>query len=268
MLRDITIGQYYNTASKVHSLDPRVKIISLLVLMIAVFSVKTPMGYALLVLFTVAVIFLSKVPMGYILKGMKPVWFLIGFTAVVNLFFGSGQTVIFEWGFLSVTKEATILAATMMIRVVLLVTLSNLLTLTTSPMVISTGIERLLKPLDKLHFPSHEVAMMMSIALRFIPTLSFEAEKIMKAQASRGNDFESGSIGEKIKGMVPLFVPLFVSSFKRADDLAMAMECRCYNGGKNRTSFRQLKYKRCDIIAYAVVILLSLVLVMCRIFGV
>ncbi len=268
MLRDITIGQYYNTVSFVHSLDPRAKILSLLVLMIAIFSVKTPMEYTLLVIFTVAVIVLSKVPIGYILKGMKPVWFLIGFTACVNLFFGSGQTVIFTWGFLSITKEAVQLAVTMMIRVVLLVTLSNLLTLTTSPMVISTGIEKLLAPLEKLHFPSHEVAMMMSIALRFIPTLSYEAEKIMKAQASRGNDFESGSLAEKIKGMIPLFVPLFVSAFRRADDLAMAMECRCYNGGKNRTSFKILKYKSCDALAYATVSVLIIALVVCRIFGV
>ncbi len=250
MLRDITIGQYYNTKSFIHSLDPRCKLIALLVMMIMIFVVKSPLEYALVICMTVLFVLLSRVRVSYILKGMKPVWLLVAFTAIINLFMGGGETVIAQWGVVKITQEAVNLAIRMMLRVVLLVTVSTLLTLTTSPMALTAGIEKLLKPLEKMKFPSHEVAMMMSIALRFIPTLSEEAEKIMKAQASRGNDFETGSIVKKAKGMIPLFVPLFVSAFRRADDLAMAMECRCYHGGADRTSFKLLKYKKGDCIAF------------------
>ncbi len=267
MLRDITIGQYYNTKSPIHSLDPRTKIISLIVMMVVIFMVKSAFEYALITIFTLALIFLSRVPLGFILRGMKPVWLLVVFTALINLFLGGGETVLLQYGVIKITKEAANLAVSMMVRVVLLVTMSNLLTLTTSPMIIATGIEKLLKPLEKIKFPSHEVAMMMSIALRFIPTLADEAEKIMKAQASRGNDFESGGIIKKAKGMIPLFVPLFVSAFRRADELAMAMECRCYNGGKNRTSFKQLKYKKNDAAAYILVVLVVGAIFACRVFG-
>lgn len=267
MLRDITIGQYYNTKSPIHSLDVRVKIISLIVLMVAIFMVNSFFEYAVITAFILALIFLSRVPFGYILRGMKPVLFLIAFTAVINLFFGGGETVLFEYGVIKITKEAVILALSMMMRVMLLVTMSNLLTLTSSPMIIAKGIEKLLKPLEKIKFPSHEVAMMMSIALRFIPTLTDEAEKIMKAQASRGNDLESGGIVKKAKGMIPLFVPLFVSAFRRADELAMAMECRCYNGGKNRTSFNNLRYKKIDVAAYIIVVLVVCITFADRVFG-
>lgn len=268
MLRDITIGQFYNTKSLIHSLDPRTKITALLILTIEIFTLQGAAQYALMTLFAVTLIFLSRVPVAFILKGMKPVWLIIAFTALINLFFGNGETVLVQWGFLCITKEALTMSVKMAMRVILLVNVSNLLTLTTSPMVISTGIEKLLKPLEIIKFPSHEIAMMMSIALRFIPTLSYEAEKIMKAQASRGNDFESGNIAQKVKGMIPLFVPLFVSAFRRADDLAMAMECRCYNGGKNRTSFKILRYKKCDIISFVIIGIVTALLILCRIFGV
>ncbi|MBR5535351.1 MAG: energy-coupling factor transporter transmembrane protein EcfT [Clostridia bacterium] len=250
MLRDITIGQYYNTKSFIHSLDPRCKIISLAVMMVVIFMASSLAEYAVAITVTCLIIILSKVELSYILKGMKPVWLLVVFTALINVFMGGGERVIFSFFVLKVTEESVYLAVSMMLRVILLVTVSTLLTLTTSPTVLTTGIEKLLKPLEKVKFPSHEVAMMMSIALRFIPTLTEEADKIIKAQAARGNDIESGGMTKKIKGMIPLFVPLFVSAFRRADDLAMAMECRNYTGGVNRTSYKRLEYKKGDWIAY------------------
>lgn len=255
MIKNITIGQYYNTKSPIHSLDPRTKLISLMALMVTIFLLKSPVEYAFFVLFTAVCIFLSHVPLGYIVKGLKPVWLLIAVTAVINLFFGSGETVLWQWKFFVITREALALAVNMFARVVLLIVLSSLLTLTTSPMNLTTGIEKLLRPLEKVKFPSHEVAMMMSIALRFIPTLTNEADKIMKAQSARGNDFEGGGIVKKAQAMIPLFVPLFISAFRRADDLAMAMECRCYRGGKGRTSFKELRYTKYDIAAFIIVAL-------------
>ena len=267
MLRDITIGQFYNTKSLMHKLDPRTKLIGLFVIMVLIFSLNSIYGYAVAFLFTAMCILLSRVPLGYILKGMKPVWLIVLFTFVLNIFMGGGETVICKWWIFTIKKEALILAVSMMARVVLLVTVSTLLTLTTNPMSLTTGIEKLLKPLERVKFPSHEVAMMMSIALRFIPTLTDEAEKIMKAQASRGNDFESGSIVKKAKGMIPLFIPLFIGAFRRADDLAMAMECRCYNGGNNRTSFKKLEFKMCDFVAFFAIFVYAIVLVILNIWG-
>lgn len=267
MLRDITIGQYYNGKSFIHSLDPRCKLIGLMVMMFLIFVASSVVEYAFVTLITCMIIVLSKVPLGYILKGMKPVWLIVAFTAVINIFMGDGETIIFAWGFLEVTKEAIYMAFSMMLRVILLVTVSTLLTLTTSPMVLTSGIESLLKPLEKIKFPSHEVAMMMSIALRFIPTLTEEADKIMKAQAARGNDIESGNFMGKVKGMIPLFVPLFVSAFRRADDLAMAMECRCYNGGGNRTAFKRLEYKKGDAVAFVFMLCAVLFTVIYRTVG-
>lgn len=268
MLRDITIGQYYNTKSPVHSLDPRTKLILLLAVMVMIFALSTAGEYIFAVLLTIACVLLSKVPLSYIARGMKPVWLLVGFTALINMFMGGGETVIFEWSIFKITFESLMLAVEMMIRVVLLVIMSNLLSLTTSPMELTVGIEKLLKPLEKIKFPSHEIAMMMSIALRFIPTLTEEAEKIMKAQTARGNDFESGGIVKKAKGMIPLFVPLFISAFRRADDLAMAMECRCYRGGENRTSFKVLEYKKCDYAAFLLAAFVAGAFLICRIAGV
>lgn len=265
MLRDITIGQYYNAKSFVHGLDPRTKLIGLIVLMVVIFMVNTWVEYLFVTAVAIGCILASKVPFSYILKGMKPVWLIVAFTAIVNLFLGNGTNVIFQLGVLKITEESVTLCISMALRVVLLVCVSSLLTLTTSPMELTCGIEKLLKPLEKIKFPAHEVSMMMSIALRFIPTLTEEAEKIMKAQSARGNDFESGGIVKKAKGMIPLFVPLFVSAFRRADELAMAMECRCYNGSTNRTSFRVLKYKKQDVFAFAFLVLVVLFLVIYRV---
>lgn len=267
MLRDITIGQYYNGKSYVHSLDPRCKLIGLMVMMVLIFVAHSVVEYAFVTVLTGVIIALSRVPVAYILKGMKPVWLIVAFTAVINVFMGGGEEVIFAWGFLEVTREAVYMALGMMLRVILLVTVSTLLTLTTSPMVLTSGIESLLKPLERVKFPSHEVAMMMSIALRFIPTLTEEAEKIMKAQAARGNDIESGGFIGKIKGMIPLFVPLFVSAFRRADELAMAMECRCYTGGGSRTAFKRLEYKRGDAVAFVFMLVAVLFVVIYRMVG-
>lgn len=265
MLKDITIGQYYNTTSLIHALDPRTKVISLIVMMVLIFLLNSPVEYMVAIALTIIMVLLSKVPIGFILKGLKPIWLLITFTAIINLLLGSGEIVIFKWEFITITKEACFLAVSMMIRVVLLVVLSSLLTLTTPAMNLTTGIEKLLRPLEVIKFPSHEVAMMMSIALRFIPTLTNEAEKIMKAQSSRGNDFESGGIVKKAMAMVPLFVPLFISAFRRADELAMAMECRCYRGGKGRTSFKVLKYKTCDVVAFIFVCMITTTLILVRV---
>lgn len=267
MLRDITIGQYYNGKSFVHSLDARCKLISLAVMMVLIFVAKSAVEYVFTAAMVCVIIAASKVPVAYILKGMKPVWIIVAFTAVINVFMGSGEEVLFTIGFVSIKKEAVLAAIKMIFRVVMLVTVSTLLTLTTSPMVLTGGIERLLKPLSKIKFPSHEVAMMMSIALRFIPTLADEADKIMKAQAARGNDIESGGFIGKLKGMIPLFVPLFVSAFRRADDLAMAMECRCYTGGHNRTAFKKMEYTKKDAVAFLVMLAAVVVTVIYRMVG-
>lgn len=256
MLRDITIGQYYNISSPVHSLDPRTKIIALTALMVLIFMLNGFLEYALMAAIVVGVIILSRIPLSFVMKGMKPVWLLVVFTAIINLFMGGGENVLFQWSVFKISEESLSLAVSMMARIVLLVIMSSLLTYTTSPTALTGGIEKLLKPLEKVKFPSHEIAMMMSIALRFIPTLSEEADKIMKAQASRGNDFESGSLVKKAMAMVPLLVPLFISAFRRADELALAMECRCYRGGGNRTAFNVLKYSRKDAAAF---ILLGLI---------
>jgi energy-coupling factor transport system permease protein len=266
MLKDITIGQYYAAPSKIHSLDPRTKIIWLILYMVLVFSAKTPLEYLFIVLLTVFFVALSKVPFSFIVRGLKPVAFLVCFTAVINLFMTRGGDEIFSFGFLKVTENGLSLAVSMLLRIILLVVGSSLLTLTTSPTVLTGGLEKLMEPLSHLKFPSHEIAMMMSIALRFIPTLVDEAEKIMKAQISRGGEFESGNPIKKAKAMLPLLVPLFVSAFRRADELAMAMETRCYRGGVGRTSYKILKYKKCDVAAFLLGAISIAVIVLLRIF--
>ena len=267
MLKNFAIGQYYNTSSPLHSLDPRVKILSLMVFMVLVFLAQSVEEYVFLACLTVALVILSRVPFLYIIRGLKPVWVLLIFTFAINLFLGGGETVLWSWKILTVTKEAVVLSVSMMARVVILVVLSSILTLTTTAMDMTKGIELLLAPLTKIKFPSREIAMMTSIAMRFIPTLSSEAEKIMKAQAARGNDFESGGIIKKARAMLPLFVPLFISSFRRADELAMAMECRCYHTGE-RTSFKLIKYRKRDAVAYISVGMAVLCFVALRIAGV
>ena len=261
-LNNITLGQYYPADSVVHRMDPRVKILLLIAVIVAIFLAGNLLAFVPVIAFLVIVTKLSKVPVKMMLKGLKPLRLILILTFVLNLFFLQGETVLLDLGFAQIKKEALILAVHYSLRLVLLVLFSSILTLTTPPITLTDGLERLLSPLRVVRFPAHEMAMMMSIALRFIPTLMEEADKIMKAQTARGADFESGNLINRAKAMVPLLVPLFVSAFRRAGDLAMAMEARCYHGGEGRTRLRVLKCEKRDYIACAVVALLIAVVVL------
>ena len=252
MLRDITLGQYYRTESVIHSLDPRVKIVGTFSFIISLFLVKNFIGYVIAALFLCVCIKLSNVPPKFIFRGMRAIFFLLLITMAFNLFLTPGEPLVSFWK-IKITKEGIRLAIMMGVRLVFLITGSSLMTLTTTPNYLTDGLEDLLKPLKKIRVPVHEISMMMSIALRFIPILMEETDKIMKAQMARGADFESGSIMNRAKSLVPLLVPLFISAFRRANDLAMAMEARCYRGGEGRTKMKPLVYKRIDIIALAVI---------------
>ena len=262
MLNNITMGQYYPVDSKVHRLDPRIKLILTIVFIVAVFLAKTFAGYAVLLLFVYGVARLANVPFRMLLRGLKPLRLILILTFLLNLFFTTGETVWVEFWVIRITEEGFLQALFYALRLAFLVVGTSLLTLTTSPVSLSDGIEILLTPLKKIHFPAHELAMMMTIALRFIPTLLEETDKIMKAQMARGADFESGNLISRAKAMVPLLVPLFVSAFRRAGDLAMAMESRCYHGGEGRTRLRVLKLTRNDGIACAVVLLLLALIIL------
>ena len=262
MMKNITMGQYYPVDSWVHRLDPRTKILLTIAMIVAVFLVKSMVGYALILGFMYLVSKLSNIPFKMLVKGVKPLRFILILTFILNLFFNTGSTMLVEWGFIKISYEGLSTAIHYSLRLVFLVLGTSLMTLTTSPIALSDGIEMLLSPLKVIKFPAHELAMMMSIALRFIPTLMEEADKIMKAQMARGADFESGNLLARAKAMVPLLVPLFVSAFRRAGDLAMAMESRCYHGGENRTRLRVLKITKNDWLAAAgVAVLIALILV-------
>lgn len=250
MIRDITIGQYYPVPSAVHKLDPRTKILLTFAYIIALFLVDTFWGYLGVFIALGCAIKISKVPIKYMLKGLKSIIVILIFTVVLNVFFTAGEHLIFEWGFIKITWEGILFAIEMGTRLILLIIGSSLLTLTTSPIQLTDGIESLLMPFSKFHVPAHEIAMMMSISLRFIPILLEETDKIMKAQTARGADFESGNIMQRAKAMIPIMVPLFISAFRRAEDLAMAMEARCYKGGAGRTRMNQLSYQGSDFIAF------------------
>ena len=261
MLNNITMGQYYPVDSRVHRLDPRIKLILTIVFIVVVFMAKTFLGYALILGFVYMTSRLANVPFRMLLRGLKPLRLIIILTFLLNLFFTPGETVWVEFWVIRIAKEGFLQAAFYSLRLVFLVIGTSLLTLTTSPVSLSDGIELLLTPLKKIRFPAHELAMMMTIALRFIPTLLEETDKIMKAQMARGADFESGNLISRAKAMVPLLVPLFVSAFRRAGDLAMAMESRCYHGGEGRTRLRVLKITRNDWIACgAMAVLLALII--------
>ena len=249
MMKNITLGQYYPVDSWVHRLDPRVKILLTVAMIVAVFMVKSPVGYALVLGFVYLAARMAKIPFKMLVKGVKALRFILILTFLLNLFFNTGTTMLVEWGFIKISVEGLSQAVHYSLRLVFLVMGTSLMTLTTSPIALSDGMELLLSPLKVIRFPAHELAMMMSIALRFIPTLMEEADKIMKAQMARGADFESGNLIARAKAMVPLLVPLFVSAFRRAGDLAMAMESRCYHGGENRTRLRVLKITKNDFIA-------------------
>ena len=249
MMKNITLGQYYPVDSWVHRLDPRVKILLTVAMIVAVFMVKSLVGYALVLGFVYLAARMAKIPFKMLVKGVKALRFILILTFLLNLFFNTGTTMLVEWGFIKISVEGLSQAIHYSLRLVFLVMGTSLMTLTTSPIALSDGMELLLSPLKVIRFPAHELAMMMSIALRFIPTLMEEADKIMKAQMARGADFESGNLIARAKAMVPLLVPLFVSAFRRAGDLAMAMESRCYHGGENRTRLRVLKITKNDFIA-------------------
>ncbi len=248
MFKNLTIGQHYPVESPVHELDPRVKIIMTFVFIVSLFLIESFITYLVVGAFLALAIKISKVPIKFVIKGLRPILMIIIITFIINLLMTPGK-IIFRIGFLKVTEEGLRQAGFMAVRLTLLIMGTSLLTLTTSPIVLTDGIESLLSPFKRLGLPAHELAMMMTIALRFIPTLMEETEKIMKAQKSRGADFESGNIMSRAKNLVPLLVPLFISAFRRADELAMAMEARCYRGGENRTRMRQLKISKGDYIA-------------------
>lgn len=261
MIRDITIGQYFQGSSLVHRLDPRVKIIATLLFIVELFIVDNFGGFALAAVCLGVVIAISKVPLGYIVRGLKPIILILMFTFAMNMFMVDG-TVLWKWGFIKITYEGLRLAVFMAIRLVLLIIGSSMLTLCTRPLSLTDGIERLLSPFKKIGVPAHEIAMIMSIALRFIPTLLEETDKIMKAQQARGADFESGNLIQRAKSLVPILVPLFISAFRIAQDLAMAMESRCYRGGEHRTRMNEMKLKRRDYIAFVLLAVFLVVIIL------
>lgn len=252
MLNDITIGQYVPGQSIIHKMDPRTKIIGVVLYMIGLFLANDLKGYILVTLFTCAIVLVSGIPILMLVKGIKPLWIILVLTLGLHIFMTEGQ-LLWQWGFLKITQEGLKQGIFMALRLIYLVTITSLLTLTTTPILLTDGIERVLKA---LFIPvAHELAMMMTIALRFIPTLIEETEKIMKAQMARGADFDSGGILARAKSLIPLLVPLFLSAFRRADELAMAMEARCYRGGENRTRMKQLQMNSRDYVAFIVIII-------------
>lgn len=262
MLRDITLGQYYPVDSPVHRLDPRAKILLAFLYIVAVFLVRDLYLYIPVLAYLVLATFLSKLPPSLMLRSLKPMRILLLFTFVLNLFFGSGKNELLRVFGIVIWQEGLINALHFTFRLILLVTGSSILTLTTSPVTLTDGLERLASPLKVIKFPAHEMAMMMTIALRFIPTLIEEADKIMKAQTARGADFESGNLLARARAMIPLLVPLFISAFRRAGELAMAMEARCYRGGEGRTRLHVLKMRRRDLIAFLSMAALFLILLL------
>lgn len=253
MVGNITLGQYFPGDSIIHRLDARIKLLLVIAVIVLIFMASTLIGYAAVTAFLLLVILLSRVNIKFVLRGLKPLWFIIVFTFVLNTFFYSGGTPIASWWIFNITEEGLYNAIRLATRLVLLITATTMLTLTTSPIALTDALERLMAPLKLIRFPVHELAMMMTIAMRFIPTLLEETDKIMKAQTARGAEFDSGNVIKRATGMVPLLVPLFVSAFRRADELAFAMESRCYHGGEGRTRMKVLHMHYRDFIALAVV---------------
>lgn len=247
---DITLGQYYPGNSFIHRLDPRTKILSTLLLIVAVFLANTAIGYAALCAMVLFIILVSGLPFMLVLKSVKPLLFIIVLTLVLHAVMGQGEHVLYQWKFIKVTEEGLQLGVQMAMRLILLLMISSILTFTTSPIVLTDGIEALLRPFRVIGVPAHELAMMMTIALRFIPTLMEETDRIIKAQTARGADFSGGNLLVRAKNMLPILVPLFISAFRRADDLAVAMEARCYRGGEGRTRMHQLAYRSGDVMAF------------------
>ena len=265
MLKDITLGQYFPGNTVAHRLDPRTKILLVTLYIIALFSAKGLLGYMVMAATLAVCVKISKVGFKSLVRGLKPLVVIIAFTGILNIFFTPAETYLLEWGILRISEKGIQNALFMVVRIMLLVMGTFLMTYTTSPIRLTDGLESLLGPLKRLRVPVHELALMMAIALRFIPTLIEETDKIMSAQKARGADFESGNIFQKAKALVPILVPLFISAFRRADELATAMECRCYHGGDGRTKLHVLKYQRRDYVALAGgAVILALVVVLRR----
>ena len=267
MLKDITLGQYFPGKSPIHRLDPRTKLIFLVVYIVALFSAGSWLSYGLVLAFLAVVIAISTIPVKSIVRGMKPLVMILVFTGILNIFFTAGETVLVSFWGIKITAEGLERALFMMVRILMLITGTFLLTYTTSPIALTDGLEALLSPLKKLRLPVHELSMMMCIALRFIPTLIEETDKIMSAQKARGADFESGKLMQRVKALIPILVPLFISAFRRADELATAMECRCYQGGDGRTKMKLLRYRLGDYKAFGLGILLLAAVFVLRRFG-
>ena len=256
MLKDITLGQYFPGNSPIHRLDPRAKLIVLVMYIVALFVASSWVSYAVVLAFLLITIKISTIPPKSIVRGMKPIVFILLFTGILNLFYSDGGTVLVRLGSLAITTEGVKRAIFMMGRILMLISGTFLLTYTTSPISLTDGLESLMNPLKKIRVPVHELSMMMCIALRFIPTLIEETDKIMSAQKARGADFENGNILDRAKALIPVLVPLFISAFRRADELATAMECRCYQGGEGRTKMKLLRYSRADLYAFGIAALL------------
>ena len=256
MLKDITLGQFFPGNSPVHTLDPRTKLIMLVVYIVALFSAVSWVSYALCLAFLVVSIAVSRIPVKSIFRGMKPLIMILVITGILNLFFTGGETVLVSFWVITVTLEGVIRAALMVLRILMLITSTFLLTYTTSPISLTDGLESLMGPLKVIRVPVHELSMMMCIALRFIPTLIEETDKIMCAQKARGADFENGSLIQRVKALVPILVPLLISAFRRAVELASAMVCRCYQGGEGRTKMKLLRYHRGDMVAFGIGVVL------------
>ena len=267
MLKDVTLGQFFPGKSILHRLDPRIKIISVILFIIAVFTAKSAVSYGFLVLLLLGMVTVSKISIKTVLKSVKPLLIIIIFTAVTNIFWTKGETLLWQWGSVTVYVEGIRAAVLMVTRLITLITGTFvLLTYTTSPMALTDAIERLTSPLKKIGVPTHEFAMMMSIALRFIPTLIEETDKIISAQKSRGADFETGSLIKRAKAIVPILIPLFISAFRRADELASAMECRLYHGGEGRTKMKVLKLSAIDITALLFFVVVIAVIILINVF--
>ena len=267
MMKDVTLGQYFGGNSVLHRADPRAKLLFSLLYIVMLFFVKSAAGFAFVTLFTVFLVLISGVPVKIVLRSVRPLALIIALTAFLNIFWTTGDTLLFEFGFIHIYLEGIIFALFMALRILLLVVgMSVALTYTTTPLALTDAIEQLLSPLKKIHVPVHDFAMMMTIAMRFIPTLIEETDKIMDAQKARGADFESGGLVAKAKALIPILIPLFVSAFKRADDLAVAMECRCYRGGEGRTKLKELHYGKCDLLLLVFGIVFVAGIILCNVF--
>ncbi|MBE6981154.1 MAG: energy-coupling factor transporter transmembrane protein EcfT [Ruminococcaceae bacterium] len=267
MLKDITLGQFFPGKSFIHRLDPRTKLLFLVVYIVVLFTADNWISYGVVFAFLLLSIAISRIPLKAIVRGMKPLLFILIFTGILNLFFTDGEHVLVKWWIITITQEGVVRAIFMVSRILMLITGTFLLTYTTSPIALTDGLESLLGPLKKIKLPVHELSMMMCIALRFIPTLIEETDKIMSAQKARGADFESGNLFQRVKALIPILVPLFISAFRRADELATAMECRCYHGDDGRTKMKLLRYKLGDFKAFGAAIVLLAAVITLSVYG-